>query len=87
MRGLLIFIIGLFALFALLRAYTDVRSENTDEPENSAANEASLEPDLRPKPTGWFVESYQRPQQYLYFFPLPQGQGSFLPTFGTARFT
>lgn len=23
------------------------------------------------------------PQQFLYFFPLPQGQGSFLPTFGS----
>jgi hypothetical protein len=26
-----------------------------------------------------------RPQQFLYFLPLPQGHGSFLPTF--TRFT
>ena len=24
---------------------------------------------------------YQRPQHFLYFLPLPQGQGSFLPIF------
>ena len=27
------------------------------------------------------------PQQFLYFFPLPQGQGSFRPTFGAFRCT
>src|SRR5438874_2491861 len=27
------------------------------------------------------------PQHFLYFFPLPQGQGSFLPTFGSSRRT
>src|SRR2546430_1141308 len=26
-----------------------------------------------------------RPQHFLYFFPLPHGQGSFLPTFGVSR--
>src|SRR6266511_962088 len=26
-----------------------------------------------------------RPQQFLYFFPLPQGQGSLRPTFGNER--
>ena len=25
------------------------------------------------------------PQHFLYFLPLPQGQGSFLPVFGVAR--
>jgi hypothetical protein len=25
------------------------------------------------------------PQQFLYFFPLPQGHGSFRPTFGIER--
>jgi len=24
------------------------------------------------------------PQQFLYFFPLPQGHGSFLPAFGAS---
>jgi hypothetical protein len=24
----------------------------------------------------------EEPQQYLYFFPLPQGQGALRPTFG-----
>src|SRR4029077_5639323 len=28
-----------------------------------------------------------RPQQFLYFFPLPQGQGSLRPTFGPPRRT
>src|SRR5438270_13734811 len=28
-----------------------------------------------------------RPQQFLYFFPLPQGQGSLRPTFGNSRRT
>src|SRR2546421_11084639 len=28
-----------------------------------------------------------RPQQFLYFFPLPHGHGSFRPTFGTVRRT
>src|ERR1051325_9877427 len=28
-----------------------------------------------------------RPQQFLYFFPLPQGHGSFRPTFGIERRT
>src|SRR3954471_24520813 len=28
-----------------------------------------------------------RPQQFLNFFPLPQGHGSFRPTFGTSRRT
>jgi hypothetical protein len=28
-----------------------------------------------------------RPQQFLYFFPLPQGHGSLRPTFGTERRT
>ena len=27
------------------------------------------------------------PQHFLYFFPLPQGQGSFLPTLGSSRTT
>jgi hypothetical protein len=27
-----------------------------------------------------------RPQQDLYFFPLPQGQVSLRPTFGSSRF-
>lgn len=27
------------------------------------------------------------PQHFLYFFPLPQGQGSFLPILGVARVT
>jgi hypothetical protein len=26
--------------------------------------------------------SREEPQQYLYFFPLPQGQGALRPTFG-----
>src|SRR5687768_3179924 len=29
--------------------------------------------------------AHQRPQHCLYFFPLPHGQGSFLPTFGPTR--
>ena len=29
---------------------------------------------------------FQLPQHFLYFFPLPQGQGSFLPTFGSPFF-
>jgi len=28
------------------------------------------------------AKKLQLPQHFLYFFPLPQGQGSFLPTFG-----
>src|SRR6266568_7589634 len=28
-----------------------------------------------------------RPQQFLYFFPLPHGQGSLRPTFGNSRRT
>src|SRR5881392_3455289 len=28
-----------------------------------------------------------RPQQFLYFFPLPQGHGSLRPTFGISRRT
>ena len=28
---------------------------------------------------------HQRPQQFLYFLPLPQGQGSLRPTFGPVR--
>ena len=30
---------------------------------------------------------YYLPQQFLYFFPEPQGQGSFLPTLGVVRRT
>jgi len=29
----------------------------------------------------------QAPQHFLYFLPLPQGQGSFRPIFSVARFT
>src|SRR5437773_10409234 len=35
----------------------------------------------RPRPTIYAV----RPQQFLYFFPLPHGHGSFRPTFGKER--
>ena len=30
-----------------------------------------------------FIAQEFLPQQFLYFFPLPHGHGSFLPTFGT----
>ncbi len=43
MRGLLFFIVGLFALFALLRAYTDVRSEKKIESNRSVIHEASMD--------------------------------------------
>lgn len=51
MRGLLFFIVGLFALFALLRAYTDVRSEKKIETNNTVINEALIDPDLSSKST------------------------------------
>jgi len=31
------------------------------------------------------VHCDRRPQHFLYFFPLPQGQGSFRPTFGPVK--
>src|SRR5205809_4795289 len=37
----------------------------------------------RPRPTIYAV----RPQQFLYFFPLPHGHGSLRPTFGSSRRT
>ena len=33
-----------------------------------------------------FIYSF-RPQHFLYFLPLPQGQGSFLPTLGSSLVT
>jgi hypothetical protein len=35
---------------------------------------------------GWWSCGFRRqaPQHFLYFFPLPQGQGSFLPTLGAS---
>src|SRR5205814_6644833 len=35
----------------------------------------------RPRPTIHAI----RPQQFLYFFPLPHGHGSLRPTFGNSR--
>jgi hypothetical protein len=32
------------------------------------------------------VKGFHFPQHLLYFLPLPQGQGSFLPTFGSSFF-
>src|SRR5436305_7661058 len=37
----------------------------------------------RPRPTIYAI----RPQQFLYFFPLPHGHGSLRPTFGSSRRT
>jgi hypothetical protein len=33
------------------------------------------------------MSGFQAPQQFLYFFPLPQGHGSLRPTLGADRFT
>jgi hypothetical protein len=35
--------------------------------------------------TNGFLKTLYRPQQCLYFLPLPQGQGSLRPTFGPVR--
>ena len=34
-----------------------------------------------------FLGKRHYPQHFLYFFPLPQGQGSFLPALGVWRTT
>jgi hypothetical protein len=34
----------------------------------------------------YLKEKNYRPQQFLYFLPLPQGHGSLRPTFGPTRF-
>ncbi len=58
----------LFFLLALFALFTLLRVYAYDLPSDLPKGETTL--------------SYL-PQQCLYFFPLPQGQGSFRPTFGT----
>src|ERR1039458_9060899 len=45
----------------------------------------NLASDVPPASDFWQLGFNHRPQQCLYFLPLPQGQGSLRPTFGPVR--
>src|ERR1017187_455275 len=45
----------------------------------------NLASDVPPASDFWQLGFNHRPQQCLYFLPLPQGQGSLRPTFGPER--
>ena len=65
-------------------------SKNTHPLFSDAGNEGHPSPvistrGLLPPSPPWREEAYTAPQHFLNLRPLPQGQGSFRPTFGWAR--
>ena len=59
-----------FRMLMAFRMLTTLPKRAIPNPQSSIANRQS---------------PYRRPQQFLYFFPLPQGQGELRPTLGPSR--